>query len=188
MVTICYATITPHEKNAQIGFNVLSGLGQAGPLTLLVAAVQFTAPHAFLATATGLAFSARAIGGAFGSAVLDVIINGQLGSKYAAKVGDAAVKAGLPQSSVPDLLTAFATGVGFDDIPGINAAVLGAATNASHWAYAHAYRLAWASIIPFVVIALISVCCLKGVKELMTEKVEATVERPHITEKTESAA
>lgn len=55
--------------NAQIGFNVLSGLGQCGPLTLIVALVQFTAPHAFLSTATGLGFSARAIGGAFGSAV-----------------------------------------------------------------------------------------------------------------------
>lgn len=67
--TICYAVITPNMDNAQIGFNVLSGLGQCGPLTLIVALVQFTAPHAFLSTATGLGFSARAIGGAFGSAV-----------------------------------------------------------------------------------------------------------------------
>jgi hypothetical protein len=67
--TICYAVITPSMNKAQIVFNVLSGIGQAGPLTLLVALVQFTAPHAFLSTATGLGFSARAIGGAFGSAV-----------------------------------------------------------------------------------------------------------------------
>lgn len=31
-------------NNAQIGFNVLSGIGQSGPLTLTVALVQFTAP------------------------------------------------------------------------------------------------------------------------------------------------
>lgn len=47
---------------------------------------------------------------------------------------------------------------------------------ASEWAYAHAYRLAWWSIFPFVVIAFVAVACLKGVKELMTERVEATVE------------
>lgn len=164
-------------SHAQYGFNVLSGLGQSGPLTLLVACVQFTAPHSHLSTATGLAFSARAIGGAFGSAVLDAVINGKLGSTYATKVSSAAIEAGLPKSSVEALLTAFATGIGFEDIPGATPAVLAAATNASHWAYARAYRLAWSSVIPFVVVATIAVACLKGVKELMTEKVEATVER-----------
>ena len=177
VVTICYSVISPSMNKAQYGFNVLSGIGQSGPLTLLVACVQFTAPHAFLSTATGLAFSARAIGGAFGSAVLNAIINGKLTSTYASKVGGAAVEAGLPKSSVAQLLEAFTTGEGFDAVPGLNPAALDAATNASHWAYAHAYRLAWASIIPFVVLAVVAVACMKGVKELMTERVEATVER-----------
>jgi len=72
-----------------------AGIGQSGPLTLLVALVQFTSPHAYLSTATGLAFSARAIGGAFGSAVLDSIINSKLRSSYAPAVSGAAIKAGL---------------------------------------------------------------------------------------------
>jgi hypothetical protein len=176
VVTVCYANITPTMSKAQYGFNVLSGIGQAGPLTLLVACVQFTAPHAYLSTATGLAFSARAIGGAFGTAVLFAITNSKLGGNYASKVGAAAVAAGLPESSVPALLTAFESGAGFDAVPGLSGSVLAAATDASHWAYTRAYRLAWWSIFPFVVVALVSVACLKGVKELMTEKVEATVE------------
>jgi hypothetical protein len=170
-------------NKAQIGFNVISGLGQCGPLTLLVALVQFTAPHAFLSTATGLAFSARAIGGAFGSAVLDAIINGKLKSTLIPNVTAAALKAGLPSSSVAALLEAMATGVGLSDVPGISPSILAAASDASHWAYAHAYRLAWASIIPFTVLALVAVICLKGVKELMTEKVEATVEQVEQREK-----
>jgi len=185
VVTCCYAAISPNWNSAQIGFNVLSGFGQSGPLTLLVAAVQFTAPHAFLSTATGLAFSARAIGGAFGSAVLDAIINSYISKHYAADVGAAAVGAGLPSSSVPALVEAFVAGnaTAMALVPGSNSEVLLAATNASHWAYAHAYRLAWASIIPFVVLALVCVICLKGVKELMTEKVEATVEHVPETDK-----
>jgi hypothetical protein len=171
-------------SKAQIGFNVISGLGQCGPLTLLVALVQFTAPHAFLSTATGLAFSARAIGGAFGSAVLDAIINRKLKSTLIPNVSAAALKAGLPASSLIAFLEAMATGVGFSDIPGLNPSILVTATDASHWAYAHAYRLAWASIIPFIALALVSVICLKGVKELMTEKVEATVEQVEQREKT----
>lgn len=80
----------------QYAWNVLAGAGQAGPLTLLVAAVQFASPHAYLvslsrrrreftglvlkhdftsqATATGLAFSGRAIGGSFGSAVVSLTL------------------------------------------------------------------------------------------------------------------
>ncbi|KAI8649111.1 MFS domain-containing protein [Fusarium keratoplasticum] len=176
-VSSCYAAIRPSWNTAQHVLNVLTGIGQSGPLTLLVACVQFTAPHAYLSTATGLAFSIRAIGGAFGSAVLDAIINGRLTSHYAPAVGKAAVTAGLPEKSVPALLQALATGeIGSSDVEGATSAVWNAAISESRWQYAHAYRLAWSSVIPFAVLALVAVACLKGVKELMTEKVEATVE------------
>ncbi|KAJ4178109.1 hypothetical protein NW755_013448 [Fusarium falciforme] len=176
-VSSCYAAIRPSWNTVQHVLNVLTGIGQSGPLTLLVACVQFTAPHAYLSTATGLAFSIRAIGGAFGSAVLDAIINGRLTSHYAPAVGKAAVTAGLPEKSVPALLQALATGeIGSSDVEGANSAVWNAAISESRWQYAHAYRFAWSSVIPFAVLALVAVACLKGVKELMTEKVEATVE------------
>jgi len=178
VVSICYATINPSLNHAQIGYNVISGIGQAGPLTLLVALVQFTAPHRYLSTATGLAFSARAIGGAFGSAVLDVISNNKLTATYDNQVGGAAIKAGLPPSQLGVLLGAMATGNAtvFAQIAKSNPAVLPAAMDASHHAYAAAYRLAWSSIIPFVVLAIVAVACLKGVRELMTEHVDAPVE------------
>ncbi|KAJ7611614.1 MFS general substrate transporter [Roridomyces roridus] len=176
VVSICYATITPKLNHAQVGYNILAGIGQSGPLTLIVALTQFTAPHQFLSTATGLAFSARAIGGAFGSAILDAIINNKL-SSYAEDVGGAAVAAGLPSSSVGALLQALAGGGPVSGIAGISDGILAAATNASHNAYARAYRFAWIPIIPFVVVGMVCIACLKGVKELMTEHVEATVER-----------
>ncbi|KAF2224609.1 major facilitator superfamily domain-containing protein [Elsinoe ampelina] len=176
IVCICYATIRPTWSTPQIILNVLSGIGQAGPLTLLVALVQFTAPHAFLSTATGLAFSARAIGGAFGAAALDAIINSRLAGNYASKVGAAATGAGLDASRVPALLEALQSGMGVEE-GGFGPEVLAAAGAESEWVYADAYRRAWASIIPFVVLAIVAVWCLRGVKELMTERVEATVER-----------
>lgn len=163
-------------NRAQIGFSVLIGIGLAGPLTLLIALVQFTAPHVHLSTATGLAFSARAIGGAFGSAVLDAIIQGTLSSSWAPAVSQAAVQSGLPTSSLPALLQAMQAGAGVTDVPGVNASIVASAEAASHQAYAHAYHLAWASIVPFVALGIAAVACLKGVKHLMTEKIEATVE------------
>lgn len=62
-------------------------------------------------------------------------------------------------------------------VPGATDAIIAAATDASHNAYARAYRFAWIPIIPFVLVAMVCIACLKGVKELMTEHVEATVER-----------
>ncbi|CAG8957887.1 hypothetical protein HYFRA_00000227 [Hymenoscyphus fraxineus] len=177
VVTICYANITPSMNNAQIGFNIIAAIGQAGPLTLLPALVQFTSPHAYLSTATGLAFSARALGGAFGSAVLNTIINSKITKSYASTISRVAIEAGLPSSSIPALLEAFEGGEGFEDVSGLNPQILRVATVASRSVYASAYRLAWSSIIPFVVLALVAVGFLKGVRELMTEHVEATVER-----------
>jgi hypothetical protein len=181
VASICYACIRPSWDVPQIVFTVLTGIGCAGPLTLLVACVQFTAPHAFLSTATGLAFSARAIGGAFGTAVIYAVINSRIASHYASDVGSAAVAAGLPQSSVAALLKAMkgatATTAKGQGVPGANAEIMRAAWQASYWSYARAYRLGWWSVVPFVAIATIAVASMKGVKELMTEKVEATVER-----------
>ena len=174
--TICYATIQPSWNHAQIGFNIIAAIGQSGPLTLLVAAVQFSAPHAFLSTATGLAFSARAIGGAFGSAVIDAIINGRLNSHYAPAVSAAATAAGLPSESVPALLDALAAGQ-LTGVDGATDTVWAAAVSENKAQYAAAYRLGWASIIPFVVLATVAIVCMRGVSDLMTDKVEATVER-----------
>ena len=172
---ILYTTIKPSWSSIQLGINVLAGIGQAGPLTLLPACIQYTSPHAFLSTATGMAFSFRAIGGAFGSAVLNVIISSRINGHYAPAVGSAAVAAGLPESSVPSLLEALESGV-LSGVDGATPGIWAAALDESHWQYAYAYRLAWASIIPFVVVALVAIFFMRGVKELMTEKVEATVE------------
>lgn len=158
-------------------------MGSSGPLTLLSALIQFSAPHHMLSTATGLAFSARALGGAFGSAVVNTIVNSKLDSNYAKAVGGAAVRAGLPPSSLPKLFAALAMGdpTAIAAVPGINDSILGSTMQASHVVYASAYRLAWISIIPLVVLALIAVACTRSVKNLMTDKIEATVE--HVPEK-----
>lgn len=123
-----------------------------------------------------MAFSFRAIGGAMGSAVLNAIINGRLGSHYAPAVGSAAVAAGLPKSSVPELLAALESGQ-LKGVQGATPSVWAAALDESHWQYAYAYRLAWTSIIPFTVLAIVAIIFMRGVKELMTEKVEATLEQ-----------
>lgn len=74
------------------------------------------------------------------------------------------------------LIEALMAGTGTEGL-GISEGVMSAAVAESRWVYADAYRRAWASIIPFVVLAIIAMWRLRGVKELMTERVEATVEK-----------
>jgi hypothetical protein len=170
IATICFAFIQPSWGTPQIIFTALTGIGCAGPLTLLVACVQFTAPHA----------SARAIGGAFGTAVIYAIVNSRVASKLPGDVGSAAIAAGLPSSSVTALLKGMkgssATKFRGKGVPGASEAIMTAAWDASHWSYARAYRLGFWSVVPFVALATIAVASMQGVKKLMTEKVEATVE------------
>ncbi|KAF2845357.1 MFS general substrate transporter [Plenodomus tracheiphilus IPT5] len=187
IASICFAFIRPGWGTHQIIFTALTGVGCAGPLTLLVACVQFTAPHAFLSTATGLAFSARAIGGAFGTAVIYAIVNARVASNLPGDVSSAAIAAGLPEASIPALLKAMkgssASKAKGQGVPGATEAVMKAAWDASHWSYARAYRLGFWSVVPFVALATISVACMRGVSELMTERVEATVERENEDER-----
>lgn len=88
------------------------------------------------------------------------------------------MKAGLPEKSVPALLKNLAGGsVEAGSVEGATEAVWEAARSQRARTYAHAYRLAWASVAPFVVLAIVAVSMLRGVKEQMTERVEAPVER-----------
>ncbi|KAJ7860463.1 MFS general substrate transporter [Mycena olivaceomarginata] len=132
--SVCYATITPKLNHAQIGYNILSGIGQSGPLSLVVALTQLTAPHEYLSTATGIAFSARAIGGVGQRHAF--YCSGCYGRDYAAT------------------------------------------TAASRNAYgAHTACMDPNNTVRYRGDGLFAFECLKGVADLMTEHVEATVER-----------
>ncbi|KAF2183900.1 MFS general substrate transporter [Zopfia rhizophila CBS 207.26] len=182
---ICYAALNEHMQKAQYGFALIMGLGLGGPLAMLSAVIQLSVPHRYLSAATGLGFSARAIGGAFGSAVLNAIINKELASNLNQDVSAAAVAAGLDPKAVPALLMGLAIGdpTVIAAVPGINPGILSSALAVSRHVYAKAYRLGFSSVIPFSVLALIACCFLQSVKEYMTEEVEATVE--HVPVKTE---
>jgi hypothetical protein len=61
-------------------------------------------------------------------------------------------------------------------IPSINTTIVNSAVDAGHGVYARAYHLAWASIVPFVVVAIICCALVTNIQELMTEKSEASME------------
>jgi hypothetical protein len=189
LVTACVYTATKVDWNyVQLGVSAVCGIGQAGPLILLVAVAQYAAPHAYLSTATGVVFSIRAIGGAIGSAVLYTIAFGHVGSHYNNAVAQAAIAAGLAPDNVPILWGIMANGNGppteqtlagvlSQALPSATLPIIQTARKAGQIVFAKAFGLAWASIIPLAVISIVCCALLRGVDQLMTEKVEAPLEK-----------
>ncbi|KAG4411839.1 hypothetical protein IFR04_015023 [Cadophora malorum] len=176
---ICYATLTEKQNHAQLVYQVIVGLGQAGPLTLMIAAAQLSVPHRYLSTATGLCFSGRAIGGALGSCVLNVIINYRYKQNWARMVSQSAINAGLNAGSVPEFLQGLATAnsSALQSLVGNNTRILVAATSAQEGVYAGAYKIAFAATIPLTVVATVTCCFLTDMKKYMGDTVEASVEK-----------
>lgn len=67
--------------------------------------------------------------------------------------------------------------VALKSVPGVTPAIVAAATREGYWVYARGYRIAWWSIVPLVVLAMLCLFFMRNVREQMTETVEATVER-----------
>ncbi|KAL6242222.1 hypothetical protein RBB50_010770 [Rhinocladiella similis] len=189
LISACVFAATKRDWNyVSLGIAAVCGIWQAGPLTLLVAVVQYAAPHAYLSTATGVAFSVRAIGGAFGSAVLYTIAFGHVKSHYGDAVAQAAVGAGLSPENVPILSGVMAGGNGqpteallarvlSQALPSTTLPIIRAARTTGQAVYARGFQLAWSSIVPMAVISIVCCSFLQGVRRLMTEKVEAPLEK-----------
>lgn len=67
----------------------------------------------------------------------------------------AAESAGLPASSIPDLLTAFTTGV-FTNVKGITPQIIAAAAGANQTAYVQSFKIVYLAAIPWGVVGIIA--------------------------------
>ena len=114
---------------------------------------------------------------------MGAIVNTYVENHYVTEVSSAAVSAGLPLESAPSFVNAMRLKMVVENIPGITPGILDAATRESRWVYARAYRLAWWSMVPLIVLAIASLYFIRNVKELMTENVEATVEHVKFMDK-----
>ena len=86
-------------------------------------------------------------------------------------VGGAAVSAGLPESELPEVLTAVAAGT-VAEVPGITKSILAAIAGALPTAYGQAFKTVYLASIGFGGIAIIGSLLTKDPKEHLTDKVE----------------
>lgn len=108
-----------------------------------------------IGTAGGLSGAIRSLGGTVASTVYTVILTNRLAQTIPENVPAAAINAGLPSSSVSQLVSALGGTGSISDVPGMNSAIETAAEAAYQVANADAYKTVFLSTLAFSGISVI---------------------------------
>jgi hypothetical protein len=129
-----------------------------------------------LGTASGVAGSIRFLISSIAATVYSVILSNRLTKTISTIVPPALLASGLPSSSIPSFISAFALGpTAFAAIPGVTPTILAAGTAAYKQANAEAYRTVFLSNIAFSGVAIICSLLLPNVDHLLTGQVATTL-------------
>ena len=184
------ATIQPSDSTRAIVFAGLAGLGFGGPLVLIIAGVQLSTPHHLIATATALTTSARAVSATIFTAIYAATLDTRVAKYIPSYVAEAALKAGLPKSS----LMAFVGAIASDDaaalpkIPGVTPVIIGAGVAALKQAFADGIRAVYIIAAAFGALACFACLFLGDLKATMNYHVDAPIEDLHAKHHQESTA
>jgi Fungal trichothecene efflux pump (TRI12) len=175
------ATIQPGDSTRAIIFSGLVGLGFGAPLALIIAGVQLSTPYHLIATATALTTSTRAVAAAMFTAIYSAVVNNRLDNYIPSYVGKAAVRAGLPITSVPAFVGALASNNAtvLPHIPGVTPLIIGSGVNALKSAFADGIRAVFMIAAPFGALACLACFFLGDMKAVMNYHVDAPMEDLH---------
>ncbi|KAH3918753.1 hypothetical protein HBH56_024320 [Parastagonospora nodorum] len=147
--------------------------GAAITIVTLAAKDQFA-----LGTASGVAGSIRFLISSIAATVYTVILSNRLTTTIASQVPPALLAAGLPSTSIPSFISAFALGpTAFAAIPGVTPEIIAAGSSAYKQANADAYRTVFLSNIAFSGVAIVCSLLLPDVDHLLTGQVATTLHR-----------
>ncbi|KAK4503585.1 hypothetical protein PRZ48_004500 [Zasmidium cellare] len=135
----------------------------------------------------GVLGAIRTAAGALATSMYSSILSTELTKYLPRYVGPAAIEAGLPQSSVPALLSGVSTS-SFSTVPGIDEAIIEAVGAPIKKAYSMAFRTVFLCTIPFSVILLVAaVVWCPNVEDYMTDEVARKLQgvKPKTTTKSE---
>ena len=181
------AGLQPSWNVTSVALYGLAGFGLGPPLMLVVAGVQLATPHRLIATATAVITSTRAVGVSIFAAVFTAAYNNRIKVRVPSYVSAAALRAGLPMSSLVAYLSAFLTPdpVALAKVPGVTPAVTLASGTALRQAYADSVRVVFIIGAPFGVVACVACFFIGSLKSTMNYKVDAPLEEVHAAEKNE---
>lgn len=176
-----FATIQPGDSTRAIIFAGISGLGFGGPLILIIAGVQLSAPHHLIATATAATTCSRAVSSTAFTAIYSATLANRLAKYIPGYVAAAALQAGLPKDSLPGFIEALTNNdvAALHGITGVTTGILDAGVAALKQAYADSIRAVFFVAAPFGALACIACFFLGDMEKTMTYHVDAPVENLH---------
>ncbi|KAH8662156.1 fungal trichothecene efflux pump [Xylariales sp. PMI_506] len=127
--------------------------------------------------ATGVMGSLRALGGAVAQALYVSVLDNKLQNYLPDYATAAAVGAGLPESSVSDLLAGISTG-NLTGVPGITSSIIAAVTDSETAAYTDAFKMVFYCAIPFSVIMIVGACFVPNMEKYLGDNVARKLQYP----------
>lgn len=175
---IGFATIQPDTSTNFVVFAGLAGIGFGAPLILIITGVQLSTPHHLIATATAVTTSARAVAATVFTSIYTAAFTTRLDTKLPSYIAAAALKAGLPPSSVKEFVGDLANNQTalLPNIPGVTPVIIGAGVGGLKQAFADSLRVIYIIAAPFGVLACIACFFLGDMRKTMNYRVDAPVE------------
>ncbi|OQV09728.1 hypothetical protein CLAIMM_13818 [Cladophialophora immunda] len=135
--------------------------------------VQMDTNDADLGTTFSILYAMRPIVGAIMTAIYLAVLSSKTTSKLSAYIPPVAVKAGLPEGSVPALLEAIVIGTpaAMQKVPGITTTIQAAVAAELPYAYAAAYAYVYYSAVAVAGVGLIACFCVKDYDPYLTNHV-----------------
>lgn len=175
---IGFATIQPGDNISSIAFAGLAGIGQGGLLIFIIAAVQLATPHHLIGTVSALTVTARSVAAAVFTAIYAAALSSRLKQKIPVYVANAAIKAGIPATSLEAFIGDIASNK-FGDLqglPGVSPVMIRAGVAALKQAYADSVRVVFIIAAPLGAFACILCLFLGNFKKTMNYRVDAPLE------------
>lgn len=175
-----YHRICDTDRDSII-FSAVSGIGFSCILVLLVAGVQLSTPHHVIATASAVITSTRSIGAAMFTAIYTAVFSQKLSHNIPAKITAATLPEGLPQSSLGAFIGALSSHnrTALQSIPGVTGEIIQSGNEALREAYLESIKPVFIIAIPFGAIGCVCCLFLGTMRDAMTYKVDAPVEKLH---------
>ncbi|MCJ1298329.1 hypothetical protein MMC08_001118 [Hypocenomyce scalaris] len=160
-------SIGPGDESLGVGLMFMACCSVGIIETVSMALIPLSCPPEDIATSLGMLGSSRSGGASVATAIYTTILANKLADLTPPLVSSAALKAGLPASSLSSLFTNLASGM-LGDVPGINANIITAVTAATAEAAAESFRYVWYAVIAFACVAIIASYFTIDYREYMT--------------------
>jgi hypothetical protein len=174
-------TIQPQDNLRACVYAGVAGAGFGAPLILIIAGIQLATPHALIATATALAIASRAVAASVFTAIYSAAFTERLQPNIISQVSAAALRAGLPATSVEAFVAALAARntAALATIHGVTPEIIAAGVAALKQALADSIRIVFIIAAPFGALACLLCCFLGDQSKEMNYRVDAPVEDLH---------